>query len=108
MISKIQRILVKSRGSLKTIIPKTAAPIVPVIHEPEFLAQAAAALPDGVLDQETWPRWTRQLGEQTGRKGKALFQPLRLAHTGREHGPEMKNLLPLIGAARRGASCRRR
>lgn len=76
------------------------APIVPVIQEPEFLAQAAAALPDSTLDQETWPRWTRQLGEQTGRKGKALFQPLRLALTGREHGPEMKNLLPLIGAAR--------
>ena len=33
----------------------------------------------------------------TGRKGRALFHPLRLALTGRESGPEMKTLLPLIG-----------
>jgi glutamyl-tRNA synthetase len=38
--------------------------------------------------------------ERTGRSGKALFHPLRLALTGREHGPEMKNLLPLIGRER--------
>jgi glutamyl-tRNA synthetase len=76
------------------------AALAPVIQEPEFLAEAAAALPEGPLDMETWPRWTRQLSEATGRKGKALYQPLRLALTGREHGPEMKNLLPLIGAAR--------
>jgi glutamyl-tRNA synthetase len=76
------------------------ASVAPVIQEPDFLAEAAAVLPDGTLDAETWPRWTRALGERTGRKGKALYQPLRLALTGREHGPEMKNLLPLIGAAR--------
>ena len=38
--------------------------------------------------------------QATGIKGKALFQPLRLALTGREHGPELKLLLPLIGRAR--------
>jgi glutamyl-tRNA synthetase len=38
--------------------------------------------------------------EATGAKGKALFGPLRLALTGREHGPELKLLLPLIGRAR--------
>ena len=38
--------------------------------------------------------------QATGAKGKALFQPLRLALTGREHGPELKQLLPLIGRAR--------
>jgi glutamyl-tRNA synthetase len=76
------------------------APLAPVIQEPDFLAQAAAALPDGALDAESWPTWTKRLAETSGRKGKALYQPLRLALTGREHGPEMKNLLPLIGAAR--------
>jgi glutamyl-tRNA synthetase len=34
------------------------------------------------------------------RKGKALFLPLRLALTGREHGPDMAALLPLIGRDR--------
>jgi glutamyl-tRNA synthetase len=36
----------------------------------------------------------------TGRKGRPLFHPLRLALTGREDGPELKTLLPLIGRAR--------
>jgi len=35
---------------------------------------------------------------ETGRKGKELFMPLRMALTGRHDGPEMKVLLPLIGA----------
>jgi glutamyl-tRNA synthetase len=38
--------------------------------------------------------------QATGRKGKALFMPLRLALTGLTHGPELKNLLPLIGRDR--------
>lgn len=75
-------------------------PIAPVIEEPGFAAEAAAALPDEPLDPESWGRWTAALGAATGRKGKALFRPLRLALTGREHGPEMRNLLPLIGRAR--------
>jgi glutamyl-tRNA synthetase len=37
---------------------------------------------------------------KTGAKGKALFQPLRLALTGQSHGPELKVLLPLIGEGR--------
>ena len=38
-----------------------------------------------------------------GRKGKALFHPLRLALTGAENGPELSLLLPLIGHARAAA-----
>ncbi len=40
------------------------------------------------------------LKETTGRQGRALFHPLRLALTGEERGPEMAALLPLIGHAR--------
>lgn len=76
------------------------APLTPVVEDADFLTQAAAELPEGAFDTETWPRWTKRLSELTGRKGKALYHPLRLALTAREHGPEMKNLLPLIGAAR--------
>jgi glutamyl-tRNA synthetase len=36
----------------------------------------------------------------TGRRGRALFRPLRLALTGEEHGPELKDLLPLMGRDR--------
>ena len=45
----------------------------------------------------TWAALTNALKEATGRKGKALFLPLRQALTGHDHGPEMAALLPLIG-----------
>lgn len=44
-----------------------------------------------------WPQLVARLKERTGLSGKALFRPLRLALTGRESGPEMAALLPLIG-----------
>ncbi len=60
-----------------------------------FLAQAATTLARTGTD---WAALTMALKEASGRKGKALFLPLRLALTGREHGPDMGALLPLIGA----------
>lgn len=65
--------------------------------EPDFLAEAAACLPDEPFDGETWSRWIGALQAKTGRKGKALFMPLRLALTGRETGPELKAALPILG-----------
>ncbi len=46
---------------------------------------------------DDWKALTSALKEATGRKGKALFLPLRQALTGRDHGPDMASLLPLIG-----------
>jgi len=74
--------------------------IAPVHEDVEFLAAARAALPAEPWDHQTFAAWTGQLKQATGRKGKALFHPLRLALTGRENGPEMAALLPLIGRAR--------
>lgn len=69
-------------------------------EEREYLAETAALLPQEPWSEETWSIWTKAIGAATGRKGKALFRPLRLALTGEEHGPELKDLLPLIGRAR--------
>ncbi|WP_086466037.1 glutamate--tRNA ligase [Oceanibaculum nanhaiense] len=66
----------------------------------ELLDAAAGLLPPEPWDAATWKGWTKSVQEATGRKGKALFLPLRLALTGREHGPELANLLPLIGRKR--------
>ncbi len=76
--------------------------IVPPVQENEgdFLRAALAALPPEPWDATTWPAWTAALRGATGRKGKPLFLPLRLALTGEDHGPEMQSLLPLIGHAR--------
>ena len=46
---------------------------------------------------DAWRALTGALKEQTGRKGKALFLPLRRALTGLDHGPDMAAMLPLIG-----------
>ncbi len=62
-----------------------------------FIRAAEQALPAGPYDGKTWEKWVGALKEETGRKGKALFMPLRLALTGQEHGPELANLLPVIG-----------
>ena len=64
-----------------------------------FLAQAAV-LAEAIDWADPWPALTGALKEATGRKGRALFLPLRLALTGREHGPDMAALLPLIGKDR--------
>ncbi|WP_340151675.1 glutamate--tRNA ligase [uncultured Sneathiella sp.] len=72
-------------------------PMTPVIEDADFLHAAAAELPAGEITAETWKAWTTAVKEKTGAKGKALFMPLRLALTGQPHGPEMNNLLPLIG-----------
>ena len=62
-----------------------------------FVSEAQAALAALPWSAGVWGEWTGALKAATGRKGRALFMPLRRALTGREHGPEMANLLPLIG-----------
>ncbi|MEX0760189.1 MAG: glutamate--tRNA ligase, partial [Tistlia sp.] len=74
--------------------------IRPLVEEPDYLAEAARLLPPEPWGGETWRAWTEALKQATGRKGKALFLPLRLALTGQPHGPEMSELLPLIGRER--------
>lgn len=65
-----------------------------------FVRASAHALPAGDFDQTTWSSWTGTLKQETGRKGKQLFMPLRLALTGQTHGPDLGQLLPLIGRER--------
>ena len=60
--------------------------IAPVIEDRAYLALAAETLPAGVWDRTTWAAWTAALKARTGRKGKDLYHPLRLALTGRELG----------------------
>ncbi|WP_420431686.1 glutamate--tRNA ligase [Hyphobacterium sp.] len=77
-----------------------AGPVDPVIEDADYAKQAAAHLPQGELTSASWGEWTATLKAETGRKGKDLFLPLRLALTGQRHGPDMSELLPLIGRER--------
>ena len=77
----------------------------PVVATPdpedaEFLAAAARAAAGLDWSQDPWHALTAALKDATGRKGKALFLPLRRALTGRDSGPDMAALLPLIGRDR--------
>jgi len=74
--------------------------IDPVIEDAALCQKAAELLPAEPWDETTWHGWTISLRSAVGKSGRALFHPLRLALTGRENGPELKLLLPLIGRAR--------
>ena len=62
----------------------------------EFVATALDLLPEMPWTQDTWGAWSGAVKEATGRKGKGLFMPLRLALTGQARGPEMAAFLPLM------------
>lgn len=61
-----------------------------------FIATALESLP-ATFTENTWSEWTTALKAATGRKGKELFMPLRLALTGQQHGPELAALLLVWG-----------
>jgi glutamyl-tRNA synthetase len=100
------------RGNLATLadVADWAAvvrgPITPQLEDVAFLAEAAASLPTEPWDEAMWKTWTSALATASGRKGRALFHPLRLALTAREKGPEMAKLLPLIGRTKAAARLR--
>ncbi len=72
-------------------------PVVPCIEDADLAQMAVECFPEGPVSENTWSQWTAELSARSGRKGRQLFHPLRLALTGLEHGPELKKLLPLIG-----------
>lgn len=75
-----------------SVVPPTMDP-----EEREYLTQAVSVAEGISWDENAWHALTAALKEQTGRKGRALFLPLRQSLTGRDAGPDMGALLPLIG-----------
>jgi glutamyl-tRNA synthetase len=75
-----------AEGAAGTVDPEDA----------EFVDAALALLPEPPYDATTWSAWTDAAKEASGRKGRALFAPLRRAVTGRTSGPEMADVMPLL------------
>jgi glutamyl-tRNA synthetase len=71
--------------------------IEPILRDIELTKAAATLLPKEVRSQDVAP-WLATVKEKTGRKGAALYMPIRLALTGQEHGPELSVILPLLGS----------
>ena len=74
---------------------KGARPLVAEGDE-AFVDQALGMLGDPPYGPEAWGEWSGRVREATGRRGRALFMPLRHAVTGRERGPDMADLMPLL------------
>ncbi len=68
----------------------------------DFIASALAAWRK--TESGNWQDWTALLKKESGRSGKALFLPLRVALTGTPHGPEMARVVAFLG--REGVSQR--
>ena len=66
----------------------------------------AGKLPTGAEENlpELWKAYVKDLGKELGRKGKALFHPVRLALTGSMSGPDIGEQLRLIHAAKAAIS----
>ena len=99
MLTETRRWWAVVQGDIVTpALPPEALPVV---------LAAQAAIP-AEMTPESWKAWAAAISAATGAKGKALYQPLRLALTGEEHGPEMAPLLALMGrerAAQRLTAC---
>jgi len=77
--------------------------IAPTIEDAAFTKLAATVLPPEPWSGESWKEWTQAVAAASGRRGRNLYHPLRLALTGRGDGPELAALLPLIGRERAAA-----
>ena len=66
-------------------------------NDKEFLREASLLLPQNTEDENCWNLWLNEIKQKTVRKGKELFMPIRMALSGKEHGPELKFLVNLIG-----------
>jgi nondiscriminating glutamyl-tRNA synthetase len=82
-----------------------ARPDVAKVIEEEGAREVVQALPAAIetplLDREAFRAAAARVRERTGRKGKALFHPIRVALTGSDVGPELDLAVPAIdrGAA---------
>jgi glutamyl-tRNA synthetase len=70
-------------------------------HDERLLVKEACPIAEQLdWSAEPWRALTEALKAATGRKGRELFHPLRLALTGRDSGPEMAGLVTAMGKDR--------
>jgi nondiscriminating glutamyl-tRNA synthetase len=73
--------------------------VAEILDEPGA-REVIAALPDSIggalIDREAFRAMANRVKERTGRKGKALFHPIRVALTGEGGGPELDLAVPAI------------
>ncbi len=79
------------------IVQGRAAPVI-AEEDREMAATALSLLPAPPYGPAAWADWSNAVKAATGRKGRGLFMPLRRLLTGRDQGPDMGALMPLLQA----------
>jgi glutamyl-tRNA synthetase len=91
----------EAREWVETLTGKVRGPGLDEAFKAAAIVAFEQAVPAGSEPTlETWGQFTGAVKEATGARGGALFKPLRQALTGRDAGPDMAALLPLIGRDR--------
>ncbi len=62
----------------------------------DFISTCMRLIPSAPRNRNSWSVWTNTIAVETSRSGKNLFLPLRKALTGKDSGPDMKKLFPLM------------
>ena len=91
-------LLKEARGWWDVVAGTIIPPVIEDAHD--LLLTAGSLLPPEPWDNTVWPNWIATLARATDRSAEALLTPLRLALTGEDSGPDLADLLPLIGRPR--------
>ena len=89
---------ISKRSDLGTLWRLCVDGTEPIIapEDKDFITKCKKLLPDAPRNQKSWSSWTAAIKSETDRSGKNLFLPLRKALTGKENGPDMNKLFPLL------------
>ena len=90
--------LKEARGWWDVVAGTIVPPVIEGVRG--LLLDAEGLLPAEPWDATVWATWIGTLQEATGLAGEDLVTPLRLALTGEDTGPDLADLLPLIGRPR--------
>jgi glutamyl-tRNA synthetase len=91
-------LLKEARGWWDVVAGTIVPPVI--VGARDLLISAGSLLPAEPWDNSVWTSWISALERATGQAGEALLVPLRLALTGEDTGPDLADLLPLIGRPR--------
>jgi|TARA_B100001540_G_scaffold317585_1_gene351407 glutamyl-tRNA synthetase len=83
-----------SDDAMKKVLEDDFEPIVEAIIKAHESGELAAAVKEGTVK-----KIINATGKELGRKGKRLFMPFRIALTGRMQGPDVGEVLTLLGKA---------
>ena len=86
------------RSDLKNLWSLCVDGVEPIIlpEDEDFISVCKSLIPPNPRNKDSWSSWTNAIKSETSRSGKALFLPLRKALTGKDKGPDMNKLFPLM------------